>query len=193
MPRLFCAIAIPSSPAEQIADICYGLSGARWCSLTQLHLTLCFLGTVPDAQVVGVLEALDTVATPGFELSCTGVGFFPPRKPVRTLWIGCSPCAPLSSLQRSIALALRRGGIAIDGRRFHPHITIARFRHPPPPELIAPYLGANALFSPPPFWVDRFHLFSSRLTPQGPAYTCEETFRLDSPDNESDDAPRTHQ
>jgi len=131
---------------------------ASWTREENLHLTLKFLGDVLVEKVETLSPALHLAAskiTP-FNLEITDCGAFPPRGKPNVLWIGTrtslpqSPETPPSRLQispelpdlsllpLSPLLLLRAAledecasvGFARDERAFHPHLTIARLRHP---------------------------------------------------------------
>lgn len=125
--RRFFALALPG--AEQ-ADLAARMGGPgwRWAEPEGLHLTLAFLGEVPE-PAVGTLEAAALeVATRHrpFELRGAGLGQFPPVGAPRVLWLGFKPSEPLDALAEDLRGALRRAGVAFDPKPFMPHLTLAR-------------------------------------------------------------------
>src|SRR5688572_29981041 len=111
--RCFIAIELPPSVRERLAELQERLSplgrAVRWTRPEQIHLTLNFLGEVPDAQVAGMCELTQQVMLgyEPFELAIGGVGFFPPRGPARVLWAGIvEPPSKLLELQRALEEAL---------------------------------------------------------------------------------------
>ena len=185
MPRLFVALALPVRLRQAVRRLQSGLRSARWLKGDALHLTLAFIGEVDESVQRRIETALGGVAAPALRLELRGLGCFPSRGAPRVLWIGASPKADLVSLAQAVRRALGRAGFTPERRKFMPHATIARFRHPPPRAELERYLGANALFQTSKAGVASFHLFSSELRPSGAQYTIEATFSLrDAPHEE---------
>jgi 2'-5' RNA ligase len=103
----------------------------------QLHLTLEFLGGVPEPRLVSVLEvgaAVASSATP-FELALDRLEYWQ-RPQVFCLEASVVP-EPLVALVRSLRSALAAGGFEPEKRPFRPHLTLARkVRVPPPAEAV---------------------------------------------------------
>ena len=78
----------------------------------------------------------------------------------------------------AVRRAAARAGLPPERRKFSPHVTIARFRRPPPPAALQEYLAAHSLFRSPAAAVTSFHLLSSVLRPSGARYTTEAVFPL---------------
>lgn len=103
--------------------------GLRLVRPEAVHLTLKFLGEVSHPQVVQVSEAVKCVSADHepFSLGLADVGMFPPRGPARVLWVGIGGnVEALAALQRDVEEALTAVGFAKEGRRFTPHLTLAR-------------------------------------------------------------------
>jgi RNA 2',3'-cyclic 3'-phosphodiesterase len=188
VPRLFLAVDPDERTRAALACLTAELPGARWVTPAQVHLTLRFLGSVPDAQAARVRQALAAAAglaaLAPFELAPAGVGVFPPRpsarKPARVLWAGVAPAAPVQALKQAVdqALAPVLGPDAESAARgYYPHLTLARLNAPPGPAL-ADYLRRHAGLRAPAFLVDRVHLYESRTLPAGPEYTVLEGYGL---------------
>lgn len=176
--RLFVAITFPEHVEDELFGLMFdGLPNARWSDETQLHLTLRFLGDVDGALERDVVTALSRVHADAFELQLSGVGYFPPRGPIRTLWAGVAPSPELDGLRKWVDGQMTRLGVTPDRRRFSPHVTLARLDDPPAAR-VARYLTDHALFKSPTFEVDAIHLIASRLLDSGPAYTHVASFPL---------------
>ena len=177
MHRLFVAIRPPAPVRAQLLGLMGGVAGARWLSEDQLHLTLRFIGEVDRHVARDVDAALSGVHHPSFAIALSGLGAFDRRGDPVTLWAGVAPQEPLRALHKKLDQALARVGVEPERRAYRPHITIARLPR-----------GAGLIRSPveqwggvagPPFAVDEFRLFESRLTPDGPVYTVVERYALD--------------
>ena len=178
MLRLFVALELPEVLKRAIGDVQVGLRGARWLDEDGLHLTLAFIGEVDGSARGRIEEALSRVEAPSLDVELHGLGHFPLRGPPRVLWTGASPAAELASLAAAVRRELSRAGYPPERRKFAPHVTIARFRRPPPPPALQDYLGAYALFRSPAAPVASFRLFSSVLRPSGARYAIEADFPL---------------
>lgn len=175
--RLFVAIALPEDVRDALARLAHGLPGARWVAPENLHLTLRFIGEV-DADVGHDIDAgLAGVRSPAFSLTLAGVDRFGDRRNVRQLWVGAEPEPALVRLHDKVEAAVVRAGLKPEGRKFKPHITLARFKSRPGPRL-GDYLSHNSLFRLPPFEVNNFVLFSSFLSSSGSIYTEEAAYEL---------------
>lgn len=177
MIRLFVAIALPSHAIDALAALCDGVPGARWVRDDQFHLTLRFIGEVDRAAFEDIVHALGEVEADAFELALAGVGHYPPRGAPRVLWAGVRPNPALALLQSRIESALGRADVPPETRNFSAHITLARLNHAPI-ERVQAYLVHHSLFAEPPFRVEAFHLYSSRLSREGSIYSIEASYPL---------------
>ena len=178
MPRLFVALELPEALKQAIGELQSGLRDARWLDADALHVTLAFVGEVEPSARRRIEEALARVEAPPLAVELHGIGHFPHRGPPRVLWTGASPAAALGTLAAVVRRALARAGFPPERRKFAPHVTIARFRRPPPPHALQDYLGAYSLFRTPSAPIASFRLLSSVLRPSGARYTIEADFPL---------------
>ncbi|MBI4729926.1 MAG: RNA 2',3'-cyclic phosphodiesterase [Acidobacteria bacterium] len=141
--------------------------GARWVPAANLHLTLKFIGEVPD-QRLGEVSAAVSGAVAGEDVFGTcleGVGVFPSERRARVLWVGLADAAGLlARLAGRIEAALEALGVPRERRRFVPHLTVARMS---PSAVMLP---AGLELAPCAFDVDRVRLFRSRLGRPAPRY-----------------------
>ena len=174
MPRLFIALELPEDVSAALDRLCEGLPGMRWAEADQFHLTLRFIGEVGQGLFYEIGEALARVSHPPFELALKGLGQFPPRGAPHTLWVGVEdPGNGLTSLRRRIERVLDDAGVDPERRKFTPHVTLGRFRSPPPEPRLASYLFSRNLFRTQRFPVSSFGLYASQLRPEGPLHTLE--------------------
>lgn len=177
MPRLFVAIDLPVMVREQLSTLCCGLPGARWVKAEQLHLTLRFIGDVDGSVFKQIREALSEVNCEPFSLQLKDIGFFPPRGKPRVLWVGIGKNEQLVRLRNRIESTLVRMGLPPEGRKFSPHITLARLKDTPGSRIGA-YLAHNSLFATESFPVHEFYLYSSVLNAKGAKHYIEEAYPL---------------
>jgi 2'-5' RNA ligase len=83
----------------------------------------------------------------------------------------------LMDLQAEQERLMQRIGLAPEGRKYTPHVTLARLRASSSRD-VATYLSARGLFRTPPFRVSRFVLYSSRASMGGGPYVIEESYPL---------------
>ncbi len=177
MPRLFVALDLPEEAAAALDRLCEGLPGIRWAEPEQFHLTLRFVGEVGQGLFYEIGEALANVSHPPFELALKGLGQFPPRGAPHTLWAGVDdPADALPTLRRRIERVLAECGLEPERRKFVPHVTLGRFKAPPPEERFASYLFRRNLFRTERFPVSSFALYSSQLRPEGSLHTMEASY-----------------
>lgn len=145
----------------------------KWVEAENLHLTLKFLGEVPEGQIAAITETLSAIAqaTPTFAFAVKGVGGFPDLRRPRVLWVGVEAPKELLTLHRQIEQGMERLGFAPEGRPYHPHITIGRVKAM---QGLAPTLDilkehADTLFGT--VTVRHLTLFRSDLSREGPTYT----------------------
>ena len=177
MPRLFIAVDLPETIKNNLSLMAFGIPGAKWVAPEQLHLTVRFIGEVDGGLFHDIKEILDEIHFASFSLQLKGVGYFPPRGAPRVLWIGLDKSEPLQLLRKKIDTALLRARIEPEGRKYSPHITLARLKNSPV-NKIANFLSGNGLFSQEPFQVEDFKLYSSVLSPKGAYHKVERIYPL---------------
>ena len=176
MPRLFTGIEVPRSVGQSLAMMRGGLPGARWIDPENYHLTLRFIGDIDDALAHEIAGVLGRVHRHGFELRLDGLTSFGGRKP-RAVVAAAAPAAPLMELQAEHDRLLQRLGMEAEGRKYTPHVTLARLRDSSSYH-VAEYLAARGHYRSLAFQVGRFVLFSSRASVGGGPYVVEEAYPL---------------
>jgi len=176
MHRLFVAIRPPVSIRRHLLAAMGGISGARWQSDDQLHLTLRFIGEVDRHLAGDVHAALGGIHHPPFQLSLNGIGSFDRRGFPDSVWAGVAPSDQVKALHRKVDAALLRVGLPPDDRAFLPHITIARLNRTAGP--IGHLLEEAGGLTSPAFIVDNFALFESDLTAEAAVYSVVERYNL---------------
>ena len=118
--------------------------GIAWVPPAKLHLTMKFLGEVPEQdapRLVGVAEAV-AARHQLFEMTIGGVGAFPNFRRARVVWIGVAPEPRLELLHHDLEVACGEAGFEVEGRPFRPHITLARVRTPLALDRLKPFARA---------------------------------------------------
>jgi RNA 2',3'-cyclic 3'-phosphodiesterase len=137
--RLFVAVVPPPAVLDEleatVAPLRPGWPALRWTGTPAWHLTLTFLGEVGEDTAAALGPRLERAAArhPSLSLSFTGGGAFPGPARARVLWTGVrGDHRALEALARSVAAGARRAGAPPpdEGRRFRPHLTLARCREP---------------------------------------------------------------
>lgn len=169
MLRLFVGLGLPDGVIARLSMMCSGVPGAHWTDPSNMHLTLRFIGEVEESAAEDIEALLAGIAAPAFSLELSGVNTFGEGTKARALWAAVQPSADLAHLQAKVESAVVRAGQPPEGRKFTPHVTLARLVKPQPPRLMA-FLEGNALFQAGPFRVDQFTLFESRLGKGSPVY-----------------------
>lgn len=128
--RLFVAVPIPAEIRAEVAAwvpraATHTGDAVRWSAPEKWHLTLVFLGDVPDDRVPRVVAAgaaaVAGVSAPTLHLHGGG------RFGDRVLWLGLTG-GDLTAIATAMRDQLRRTGIEFDDKPFRPHLTLARAR-----------------------------------------------------------------
>jgi len=180
MPRLFTALEIPAEVAQSLAMLRGGLPGARWVEPDNYHLTLRFIGDVDGALARDVASTLEGVTRPRFELRLDGLSSFGGRKP-RAVVAAVSQSSALYDLQSEHERLMQRIGLPPEGRKYTPHVTLARLRDTSSRQ-VADYLAVRLPYRSIPFRASRFVLFSSRASVGGGPYVVEAAYVLEGAD-----------
>jgi 2'-5' RNA ligase len=181
--RLFVGLEIPSEVRENLAALLKSLRAVspqtRWVRPENLHVTLKFIGEVPEAKLAGVRVALASVRSEQpVALDFRGLGFFPNEKHPRVFWAGIVASPNLKTLAADIDGATEKLGIPREQRPFSPHLTLARFEPPRLPETLRAAIQENTGREFGSWHTSQFHLIESKLKRSGAEYTTVESFRL---------------
>jgi 2'-5' RNA ligase len=179
MPRLFSGIEIPRDISDRLAMLRGGLEGARWVEPENYHITLRFIGDVDGDTAERFSQALSQISAESFMLTLDGVGSFGRGRP-RAVWAGVGPGEALAVLANANEQAALTAGLKPEGRKFHPHVTLARMRGTKAND-VAKYLEQNGAFLSPSFPVFSFNLYSARESRGGGPYVVERAYPLNEP------------
>lgn len=176
--RLFFAAMLPESIQQSLAKLRTHFNWlptpASWSAAQNIHITLKFLGEVPDEQVSAIASGLVLPAAGPLKLQLSHPVLFPDHGAVRVLGAGFEGDTDrLIQLQDQIEQYCRSMGFTRESRRYIPHATLARFReglratHRPRMEQAL----AN-LRTIPAFELTELQLMQSELSPKGSRYTA---------------------
>lgn len=175
MPRLFTALEIPPEIGQSLAMLRGGLPGARWIDPENYHVTLRFIGDVDASVAREAAYVLDSVSRKAFDLQLDGLHSFGGRKP-RAIVAQVAQTRPLAELQAEHERLMQRIGLEPEGRKYTPHVTLARLRDASSRD-VADYLAARPYRSAQ-FRATRFVLYSSRASVGGGPYVIEAEYPL---------------
>ena len=176
MPRLFTGLEIPKEVAQWLSLLRGGLPGARWIDPENYHITLRFIGDIDDRLAHEIASLLDGVRRRSFEVRFGNLMSFGGRKP-RAIVVAVEPIQPLVELQYELERLMQRLGLEPEGRKFIPHVTLARLRESSSRD-VAEYLSTLGPVFGAAFRVSRFVLFSSRSSVGGGPYVIEADYPL---------------
>jgi RNA 2',3'-cyclic 3'-phosphodiesterase len=177
--RCFVAVELPSQMREEIGILQGRIAteGLRLVRPESVHVTIKFLGDVPEGKVKKVSEALAKIKVAPFDARVVGTGAFPGRT-IRVVWLGLE--GDFEELYRKVEAALAPLGFERETRGFSPHVTIGRAGQTGPQigGLLAEKIASLSGTDLGHFAVDRFYLKKSTLTRGGPIYDNLSEFPL---------------
>ncbi len=180
--RTFVAVDLPPSMRADIEGIQgeIATNGLRLVRAELVHVTLKFLGDVPEERIEKISEALGAIRVAPFTARVIGIGAFPGRS-IRVVWLGLE--GNFDELYRNVEDALAPFDFEREARGFRPHATLGRVGRPNADinRRLAPKIAALADRDLGTFTVEEFILKKSTLTRGGPIYEDLAKFPLRSP------------
>lgn len=184
MIRLFVALPVPLSVAEQLAALVPAdLEGLKPVGPELMHITLAFIGWLEESRVEHVTAAVEEGAARGraFDVPLGTVGRFPPTGRPRVIWVGTGAEEPILALGGLVRDALSEASIPFDLKALRPHITLARVREGVAVQDARAIGSAVARAKVPDrlsFRADTVEVMQSTLTPRGPRYSSRASIAL---------------
>jgi 2'-5' RNA ligase len=180
--RVFVAIDLPSGTRDLVTRCTDAFvasdpswAGEKLVAPGLLHVTLAFLGPVPDAALDSLLGRLSAAvaAAPPLELLLAHVRCVPSARRAAMLWVTLG--GDLTGVEHLASGVAAAAGLDASDRPFAGHITLARARRPRPADPAA-CARADAVLFDSGREADRLMsvravtVFSSTLGPAGPSY-----------------------
>lgn len=186
MSRMFVAVIPPEEAARDLDDFLDVRRSAgggidqrwRWTHTDQWHVTLAFAESVADRAFDELCDRLAAAAgrRAAYTTRIVGGGAFPHPDGARVLFAGLD--GSFDDLARAARNAASKSGVAVDGQRFHPHVTLARLGRP---ASVTPWVRLLDTYAGPPWEVCELALVESHLgegAGRRPRYEVRATFPL---------------
>lgn len=179
-----CFFAVPVSEENKLfvkarADALkkyFSAGKASWTKEKNFHLTLWFLGDVPEKLIEKIIQRAEPVlaALPPFDFHVGYAGAFPSSKKPKVLWLAPDEGAEhFIALRRGLEEALSSLPVKRENKKFFPHLTLGRVRALSPDFQEAPPLSFHFTQR-----VTEVVLYKSKLHPSGSVHTALKTFPL---------------
>lgn len=137
-----------------------------------IHITLRFLGEIPEAQTTRVAEVVHGIEFKPIKLLFEGIGVFPSSARPNVIWAGVTGDIPeILVVFTALEEALENLGFEPERRGFQPHLTLCRVRSM---RNISPFTEVLCSLADARFGeleVRSIRLKKSVLTRQGPIYS----------------------
>lgn len=176
--RTFLAVALADETRRALAELArqadVGSVKARWTDPENLHVTVKFLGDVPEADVLDVCDAAAEAAcrVEPFDFSVRGAACVPPAgRKLRMVWADVDDGGAMAELARAVEAEMGELGFPPERRPFRAHITMARIRFARDPQPLRDAVGRFAEAEFGSQRAEELVVFQSELTRSGPIYT----------------------
>jgi 2'-5' RNA ligase len=175
--RCFVCVEIVNQPniikIKTILDHLSSFQGIRPVKPNQLHLTMKFLGEVPETKLSPIENELRRITLPAFDIEFSHLGVFPNERRPSVIWVGLSSGkSQLITLAREVDERLSKIGFPKEKRKFSPHLTVGRIKklYPDEQQNLVDYIHSNVMMVGEKEILESFIFKKSTLTPQGAIY-----------------------
>ncbi len=176
-------IAVELSPGQKKAleslqsELKKDLKNIKWVAPGNLHVTMKFLGETSPEELMLITNDLQTDLHnfSSFPMDIEGTGVFPGREKARVFWAGINGGREgLVKLNGIIEKVINKFPEISPGKQnnklFSPHITMGRFRQPPPAGIIKNILEQTDNFKGDNGYIESISIYKSTLMSAGPRY-----------------------
>jgi 2'-5' RNA ligase len=174
--RCFVALVPDIATRDAFSAMPVGAS-VRRVPADQLHMTLAFLGSIPEDKGALVAAALSSVVVPLPALDGARLEYWPSRAHPRLAVLAFQPSDALAELEGRVRSLVSGVDLPIDDHRpFRPHVTLARLPRDAKPIVLdqkggsvsEAHRNSDSSFEGSRF--DRLTLYSSTLARRGARY-----------------------
>ncbi|MBT4396790.1 RNA 2',3'-cyclic phosphodiesterase [archaeon] len=166
--RTFIAIDLPKEVKDYLFKLPKKIKGAKvkWTSKKNLHITMQFLGELPEETVDKIKEVIKTIKFKPFKVKLSQIGFFPNEKAPKIIWLGVEPREEVYQLAQTIDAELLA---FTKEQRFETHITLGRMKGIKKKDDFYKSIKELEIESIE-FEINSFTLYKSVLKREGPQY-----------------------
>ena len=175
--RTFIALEVPAEIQQALGvvqdELGSGQDKIKWIALRNIHLTLKFLGQVPEADLSTVKTLIAEAAKKGSVIQAVikGVGAFPSARAPRVVWAGITAGGEeIKQLSAFLEEGLAKLGFPEEKRSFKPHLTLGRVKYIKDPAAFIEKMGGFKEKIIGKIRINSISLFKSTLTPKGSIY-----------------------
>jgi 2'-5' RNA ligase len=175
--RTFIACPIPAAILKKISHVQDQIMSyqwkVRWVPVSNIHLTLSFLGDIHPSMQQQIVHAINPLidTQKSFALNLGNLGVFPNARRPNVLWIGLTgEIRPLVIFQKNLQAALIPLGFPDNKRNFKAHLTLGRIKGPVPKNQLAEVLCMDISGENLQFCCDLLVFYQSKLSSKGAQY-----------------------
>ncbi len=170
--RLFVAVTIPPHVQQELHRIQQILQTSGLCKGTYpvpetSHITLQFIGPTEEQDVDPIIQALQSIQFPPFEITFNSIDYFEHRGSLSVIYLNTTS-EDLFRLAQNIKAALETW-ITKNDREFVGHLTVMRIKKIYDQEKVRKLIDTISV-TPLSHTIDSFVLMQSELSSDGPVY-----------------------
>ncbi len=169
--RMFISVPIKDKePLKPVLEDVSSLPNVRPSPLSQMHITMRFIGDIDDGKTKKVVKAVSDAVNglEPFTVRIKGAGCFPKPQRPSVIWVGAEPSDILKKISDNIAANLKAANISFDEKPFKSHITVGRCTGPVDPRQFIDSYSDREIES---FLCDEILVMRSELGPRGAKHT----------------------
>jgi 2'-5' RNA ligase len=177
MKRLFIGIPMPcettrSKVRSWQTDPGLNLNRLAWTPYPNWHITLAFLGAVPESSVALLSQIIVSAFNdcPAYTTALSGMGIFPPTGKPNVLWLGLESLQPLLPAYQKLTSLLLQNNFALDPKPLKAHLTIARIKSLQNPEPFYSLIKNHQHTFFERITISQISLYESLSSPSGVIY-----------------------